>query len=82
MFGVFARESRLDFTSLSWENNNALSGDNPQIVMAEESGVTEAGLKAKITEQLQATHVEIEDMSGIYCPTIPLHCPRFGVDIC
>ncbi|KAN0101696.1 bola-like protein [Hyaloscypha variabilis] len=32
--------------------------------MAEESPVTEAGLKAKITEQLQATHVEIEDMSG------------------
>ncbi|KAH8779305.1 bola protein [Hyaloscypha finlandica] len=32
--------------------------------MAEESGVTEVGLRAKITEQLQATHVEIEDMSG------------------
>jgi len=32
--------------------------------MAEESGVTEAGLKTKIIEQLQATHVEIEDMSG------------------
>jgi hypothetical protein len=32
--------------------------------MAEESGVTEAGLKAKIIERLQATHVDIEDMSG------------------
>jgi hypothetical protein len=41
--------------------------------MAEESGVTETGLKAKIIEQLQATHVEIEDMSGIFCPTLPLH---------
>jgi hypothetical protein len=33
--------------------------------MAEESGVTENVLKTKITQQLQATHVEIEDMSGI-----------------
>jgi hypothetical protein len=32
--------------------------------MAEASGVTEASLKTKITELLQATHVEIEDMSG------------------
>ncbi|KUJ14822.1 bola-like protein, partial [Mollisia scopiformis] len=29
-----------------------------------ESGVTEESLKTKIREQLQATHVEIEDMSG------------------
>jgi len=28
--------------------------------------VTEAGLKTKIIEQLQATYVEIEDMSGKY----------------
>ncbi|KAH8590880.1 bola protein [Bisporella sp. PMI_857] len=32
--------------------------------MAEDSGITEAGLKSKLTELLQATHVEIEDMSG------------------
>ena len=32
--------------------------------MADSSGVTEATIKAKIIEQLQATHVEIEDMSG------------------
>ncbi|KAG0647119.1 putative bolA [Hyphodiscus hymeniophilus] len=32
--------------------------------MAEASGVTEASLKAKIIEQLHATYVEIEDMSG------------------
>ncbi|PMD67125.1 bola-like protein [Hyaloscypha bicolor E] len=32
--------------------------------MVGEPGVTEVGLRAKITEQLQATHVEIEDMSG------------------
>jgi hypothetical protein len=36
--------------------------------MTEASGVTEADLKAKIIEQLQATHVEIEDMSGISNP--------------
>ena len=39
--------------------------------MAEESGVTEAGLKTKIVEVLQATHVEIEDMSGISAPPYP-----------
>ena len=33
--------------------------------MAEASGVTEAGLKTKIVEALQATYVEIEDMSGM-----------------
>jgi len=32
--------------------------------MAEASGVTEGDLKAKIIDLLQATHVEIEDMSG------------------
>jgi hypothetical protein len=43
--------------------------------MAEASGVTEADLKAKIIEQLQATHVEIEDMSGISTPpTAPPFC--------
>jgi hypothetical protein len=33
--------------------------------MAKASGVTEDGLKEKITQELQAVHVEIEDMSGI-----------------
>lgn len=39
--------------------------------MAETPGVSEADLKAKIIAQLQAVHVEIEDMSGssIY-PTV------------
>jgi hypothetical protein len=47
----------------------------PYIAMAEASGVTEADLKAKIIEQLQATHVEIEDMSGISTPpTAPRFC--------
>ncbi|CAG8975077.1 hypothetical protein HYALB_00009940 [Hymenoscyphus albidus] len=32
--------------------------------MVEESPVTEAVLKAKLISELQATHVEIEDMSG------------------
>jgi len=36
--------------------------------MAEDSGVTEAGLKSKLGELLQATHVEIEDMSGTLLP--------------
>lgn len=36
-----------------------------------ESVVTEASLKIKITEQLQATHVAIEDMSGT--APLPLH---------
>lgn len=40
------------------------------IVTMAESGVTEESLRTKITEQLQATHVEIEDMSGVY-PTTP-----------
>lgn len=44
--------------------------------MAEESGVTEVGLRAKITEQLQATHVEIEDMSGISAPLCPSIVPN------
>ena len=39
--------------------------------MAEDSGVTEAGLKAKLADILQATHVEIEDMSGKIFPTTP-----------
>lgn len=33
--------------------------------MAAESGVTVDGLKAKITDLLQATYVDIEDMSGM-----------------
>jgi len=37
--------------------------------MAEESGITEAGLKTKLVDLLQATYVEIEDMSG-RCPAI------------
>jgi hypothetical protein len=36
-----------------------------QLTMAESSGVTEASLKTKLIELLQATYVEIEDMSGI-----------------
>ncbi|RFU27906.1 hypothetical protein B7463_g8453, partial [Scytalidium lignicola] len=32
--------------------------------MADPSGITEADLRAKIIEKLQATHVDIEDMSG------------------
>lgn len=43
-------------------------------VMAEQSGVTEASLKTKLIEQLQATHVDIEDISGtsiLTCPTLP-----------
>jgi hypothetical protein len=71
---LFARLG-LDFASISIPRNylapyftlQAFAG-RPYIVMAEASGVTEADLKAKIIEQLQATHVEIEDMSGISTP--------------
>ena len=38
--------------------------------MVESSGVTEADLKAKIIEKLEATHVEIEDMSGLFHPAM------------
>jgi hypothetical protein len=49
--------------------------------MAESSGVSAEDLKAKITEVLQASHVDIEDMSGkqiisfILLP-LPHHIPR------
>jgi hypothetical protein len=32
--------------------------------MADASGITEASLRSKLLEALQATYVEIEDMSG------------------
>jgi hypothetical protein len=40
--------------------------------MAADSGVTEDGLKTKITDLLQATYVDIEDMSGTYAYAPPL----------
>jgi len=43
--------------------------------MAEESGVTEAGLRTKLADELQATHVEIEDMSGTFLPHHPSSRP-------
>lgn len=39
--------------------------------MADEAVVTEAGLQKKLTALLEATHVEIEDMSGMYPATPP-----------
>jgi hypothetical protein len=36
--------------------------------MAEDSGVTAPDLEAKLKSSLDATHVEIEDMSGTYSP--------------
>lgn len=44
--------------------------------MAEASGVTEAGLKAALTEKIGATHVEIEDMSGTQ-PDFPPPSPGY-----
>lgn len=44
--------------------------------MAGEEGVTEAVLRSKITEELQATHVEIEDMSGMYSLASQITPPR------
>jgi hypothetical protein len=37
---------------------------------AASSGVTEDQIKTKIAEQLEATHIEIQDQSGMIC--IPL----------
>ena len=37
-----------------------------------DSGVTPEGIKATLREKLEATYVEIEDMSGIQYPRIPL----------
>lgn len=34
--------------------------------MADTSGITADSLKAKLVEQLQAQHVEIEDLSGMF----------------
>jgi hypothetical protein len=49
--------------------------------MAEASGVTEAGLKAALTEKIGATHVEIEDMSGKFTHFhLPLQGARRGQD--
>jgi hypothetical protein len=36
--------------------------------MAEAPGITEDGLKKKITDLLQASYVDIEDMSGNIMP--------------
>ena len=55
---------------MAWFNGSV------HIEMAEASGVTEGDLKAKLIEILQATHVEIEDMSGNFYPTIPLNLHR------
>ena len=82
MFVMFARETgTLISHQRSGECNDRLSGYKLRFIMAEESGVTENVLKTKITQQLQATHVEIEDMSGILCPTMPLHCPRLDRNV-
>lgn len=36
-----------------------------------ESGVTEASLKATLSEKVEALHVEIEDMSGMLMSSAP-----------
>lgn len=40
--------------------------------MAEEAGVSADTLRERIEKELQATYVEIEDMSGL-CPSMPLY---------
>jgi hypothetical protein len=47
--------------------------------MAESPAITEGVLKMKITELLQALHVEIEDMSGI-SPSLYLTPPPQKLD--
>lgn len=41
--------------------------------MAPTSDITLEGLKGKIVESLEATHVDVEDMSGMRIPC--LDCP-------
>lgn len=43
--------------------------------MADTSGITADSLQAKLIAQLQADHVEIEDLSGRHCPR------RSGVEL-
>jgi hypothetical protein len=59
----------INFTQATWAQ--FLYRDYLLRKMVEESGVTEASLKAKLVDLLQATHVEIEDMSGTTTP-LPL----------
>lgn len=40
-----------------------------------DAGVSAEALKGKIQEQLQAVHVEIEDMSGMHLEELPRHYP-------
>jgi hypothetical protein len=44
--------------------NMSARTDTEAAVVQATSGVTMEGLKKKLEEQLEATHVEIEDMSG------------------
>jgi len=46
--------------------------------MAEPSGITMESLKAKIMQALQATHVEVEDMSGT-TTTTPRLVSAYGI---
>ena len=40
--------------------------DVPDAQAAQASGVTEDSIKQKLVEKLEATHVEVKDVSGIY----------------
>lgn len=63
------RSSLIAITFPTTEGPPGPTSSNPEsslwgITMAETPGVSEADLKAKILDQLQAIYVEIEDMSG------------------
>jgi hypothetical protein len=47
-----------------------------------EAGVSAEALKGKIQEQLQAVHVEIEDMSGMHLEELPRHYPSMCLRNC
>lgn len=40
------------------------------------SQITDESLREAITQRLQATHVEVTDMSGAFCPFYPANAPR------
>lgn len=81
-FALFAKMTAIDYNTEGLTTNDqkiSTSASSIQEIritfaMADASGVTEAGLKAALTEKIGATYVEIEDMSGRQStPSKPLY---------
>lgn len=71
-FALFAKMTAIDYNTEGLTTNDQKISTSASLIqeiritfaMADASGVTEAGLKAALTEKIGATYVEIEDMSG------------------